>query len=75
MTTFLALYRGTTIGDAVLIAASADQKLVSTVADALASQIEIADDEDEIAQTAAQARKKTLQLIAQPKGNAPGGRR
>ena len=75
MTIFLALYRGTTIGDAVLIAASADQTLVRTVADALASQIELADDQDEIAQTAAQARKKTLQIIAQPKGQAPGGSR
>lgn len=73
MTTFLALYRGTTIGDSVLIAASADQELVRAVADALASQIEVANEDDEIAQTAAQARKKTLQLIARTEGNTPRG--
>jgi hypothetical protein len=62
MTTFVALYRGQTVGEARLIAVSADPVLVSEVSTKLINAAEEPTD-DPIFQSAHDGRIKTLHLV------------
>jgi hypothetical protein len=64
MTTFLALYRGRTIGDAKMVAVTADPSLVATVAAHLLDTSQ-PQSEDPVVTTLEQGRRAALRLIKQ----------
>jgi hypothetical protein len=62
MPTFLALYQGATVGEAQMVAVSADQELVSYVAAQLL-QTQEPDDADPVVQQIQRGRRAALRLI------------
>ena len=64
MTTFLALYRGKTIGDAKMVAVTADPQLVATVATHLLETPQ-PQDADPVITTLERGRRGALRLIKQ----------
>ena len=61
MTSFVALYRGETIGAAKLVAVSAERELVRDFADRLLAEPEA--DEDPVMLELEQGRRRALQLV------------
>ncbi len=66
MTTFLAIYRGATIGEAKLISVSADPELVASVAARLleGGSSERMESEDAVLSAVANGRRRALRLVA-----------
>lgn len=66
MTTFIALYRGRTIGDARMIAVSAKEDLVSYIASKILSDSDSSaqNDADPVVSALEKGRKQALELIS-----------
>lgn len=74
MTSFVALYRGRTIGDATIIAASADDSLVSLVASRLLrdTNTDSKDHSDPVVSALDCGRRRALRLIAGDRNDKSG---
>lgn len=73
MTTFLALYRGATVGEAKLVAVTADPQIVADVSSRLLqvpADPEVA--ADPVLRTVQQGRRRALRLIRREAGEAAG---